>query len=171
MASICPRQDQEAVLAVQRAHVAHWREDGSCSYCGSITEAAFFAAIEAGRLIGPTDKNYKAYVDLPNPNAGTMRICAWSNSKPSGGDKWIEVTQESLATLPPGAEDSLGQWVQVMPEGESRRDKFYFQHLSSEGRKRLVEMINAKSINFDYPGCFYVLPFFVVVENRINADG
>jgi hypothetical protein len=42
--------------------VAHWRDDGACSYCGSFSEAAFFAAVEAGAELGPTDKNYKVYL-------------------------------------------------------------------------------------------------------------
>ncbi len=45
--------------------------------------------------------------------------------------------------------------------GESRQ-KFYFQHLSTDQKKRFVEMINKKELHFGVPGYFYVLPFFVV---------
>lgn len=41
---------------------ATWREDGTCSYCGSLRPDAFFAAVEAGATVVPTDKSYKAYV-------------------------------------------------------------------------------------------------------------
>lgn len=41
---------------------ATWRDSGTCSYCGSISPDAFFAAIEAGEELTPTDKNYKVYV-------------------------------------------------------------------------------------------------------------
>lgn len=41
---------------------ASWREDGTCSYCGSISPDALFKAIDAGEEIIPTDKSYKAYV-------------------------------------------------------------------------------------------------------------
>jgi len=34
----------------------------TCSWCGSMHPDDFFAAIERGEEIGPTDKNYKAYV-------------------------------------------------------------------------------------------------------------
>lgn len=34
----------------------------SCSFCGSMHPDAFMQAIADGREIGPTDKNYKAYV-------------------------------------------------------------------------------------------------------------
>lgn len=33
-----------------------------CSYCGSMHPDDFFAAIEAGWEVEPTDKNYKSYV-------------------------------------------------------------------------------------------------------------
>lgn len=41
---------------------AHWREDGTCSYCGSLSPEQLFAAIDAGHEITPTDKSYKIYV-------------------------------------------------------------------------------------------------------------
>lgn len=45
---------------------AVWRPDGTCSYCGSLSPARFFEAVEAGLAVTPTDKNYKAYVpDAP----------------------------------------------------------------------------------------------------------
>ena len=44
----------------------------------------------------------------------------------------------------------------------SSSDKFYFYHLSDEGQKRFVDMMNAKTLKFigPTPG-FYVKPFFV----------
>lgn len=33
-----------------------------CSYCGSMSPDDFMEAVRAGTKIGPTDKNYKAYV-------------------------------------------------------------------------------------------------------------
>lgn len=84
----------------------HWREDQTCSGCGSLSEEAFLDAVRRGVEIGPTDKNYKVYVD--------------------------------------------------------HRHKFYFQHLSVEGRKSFIEMLNAGVVRFGMPGHFYVLPFFCV---------
>lgn len=43
---------------------ATWRDDGTCSYCGSLRPDLLFAQIERGAKIGPTDKSYKIYVDL-----------------------------------------------------------------------------------------------------------
>ena len=42
-----------------------WRKDMTCGYCGSMSPAEFFKAVEAGCLVGPTDKSYKAYVTGP----------------------------------------------------------------------------------------------------------
>lgn len=64
----CPRQRYEAVLPSQREHASHWRDDGTCSYCGSISPAMLFEQIEKGAKITPTDKPYKVYVDLVEAN-------------------------------------------------------------------------------------------------------
>lgn len=39
-----------------------WRTNGTCSYCGSLSSDEFFKRIEGGEEVGPTDKNYKAYI-------------------------------------------------------------------------------------------------------------
>lgn len=41
---------------------ANWRNDRTCSYCGSIDPNRFIALIEEGATLIPTDKNYKVYV-------------------------------------------------------------------------------------------------------------
>jgi hypothetical protein len=40
----------------------HWRSDGTCSYCGSLSPETLFEALACGAELGPTDKNYKLYV-------------------------------------------------------------------------------------------------------------
>lgn len=46
-----------------------FREDGSCSYCGSMSSTAFMEYARKGAELGPTDKNYKVYVSGA-PHAG-----------------------------------------------------------------------------------------------------
>lgn len=41
------------------------------------------------------------------------------------------------------------------------RDKFYFQHLSTEQKQRFVDLLNSKRFTIGYPGSFYALPFFI----------
>lgn len=46
----------------QMTHNARGVMHRTCSYCGSLHPDDFMQAIHDGRKIGPTDKNYKAYV-------------------------------------------------------------------------------------------------------------
>ena len=63
----CPRAPQEPHPF--RFDTPHWRENGTCSYCGSMKPETLFQAIETGSRLIPTDKSYKVYVD-----GGDMRI-------------------------------------------------------------------------------------------------
>lgn len=38
-------------------------QERGCSYCGSMNPDDFLAAVKAGSEVGPTDKNYKVYLD------------------------------------------------------------------------------------------------------------
>lgn len=58
----CPRRS-EVPSTFKLPEQDEWR-DGRCSFCGSLSPEKFFAAIEAGVELGPTDKNYKVYVDF-----------------------------------------------------------------------------------------------------------
>lgn len=40
-------------------------------------------------------------------------------------------------------------------------EKFYYQHLSDEQKRRFVELLNEHKVRIDYPGYFYVRPYFV----------
>lgn len=41
----------------------HWRENNTCSYCGSANPDLFMYLIRNGIVeLGPTDKNYKVYL-------------------------------------------------------------------------------------------------------------
>lgn len=57
----CPRR-LELSFGKLEENIDSWREDGTCTYCGSLNPAEFFKAIISGIEIGPTDKNYKCYV-------------------------------------------------------------------------------------------------------------
>lgn len=141
----CPRQTHEATMEVQRQHQSHWRDDdGTCSYCGSISPEQLFAAIAAGAELGPTDKNYKVYVRLG------------------------ERAQSHIATLREGAQAARVEYAKecrdalAVLERMPVHPKFYFQHLSDDEQQRFVDLLNAKQLNIGYPGHFYRLPFFAV---------
>lgn len=58
----------------------HYRSSGDgerCSYCGSVSGDAFMAFVRAGGEVGPTDKNYKAYLHDTKDDSGlTVRVKA-----------------------------------------------------------------------------------------------
>src|SRR5947208_1601935 len=128
----CPRQAE----SFRPSQDTQWREDGTCSYCGSISPDALFKAINDGCELGPTDKSYKVYVDRPDPEAGIPWIDASANHDQSDKPGWECLTAERLATLHPQLQKwyEPGQWVQVTTKSAKRSDKFYFQHLSIDER-------------------------------------
>jgi hypothetical protein len=162
----CPR----SIASFRSSVPSFWREDRSCSYCGSIHPDDFFAAIEAGSELGPTDKDYKVYIDRPNPLAGKLRIVSSANNKPDYGE-WIFLTAENFAEVTNGFDPKdmihaerwcMEHWVQIGKHADINQDKFYFYHLSDDQKKKFVVMLNDKKIKIAYPGYFYVLPYFCV---------
>jgi hypothetical protein len=137
----CPRR-AESGIAVFNLNKDHYREDDTCSYCGSLNPEILMARLEAGDIsLGPTDKNYKVYVH----NAGgqvfkqTFRDCYSQGVKDCPGPQ--ECTH----------------WVMR----DIEQTKFYFQHLSDEQKNRFIELLNERKFRIGYPGHFYVLPFFI----------
>lgn len=118
-----------------------WREDGTCSWCGSLHQDEFMRRIEAGDAeVEPTDKSYKAYL------------------RNTGGENFRQTYRDCPASAGCTGPDDCTHWVTREVDGT----KFYFHHLTDEQRKRLIELHNAGKIKFGYPGYFYVLPFFCV---------
>ena len=60
----CPRVEESSPVfhTYQLGLAAFWQHDKTCSYCGSLAPAEFFAAIDAGVELGPTGKSYKVYL-------------------------------------------------------------------------------------------------------------
>lgn len=46
---------------------------------------------------------------------------------------------------------------------------FYFQHLSQEQMDRFIELHNNKKMKIDYPGRFYVKPYFCQYKDHIQG--
>jgi len=102
----CPRRNEGYGYGVEGKD--SWRDDNTCSFCGSLNPAKVLAEIEAGERVIPSDKAYKMYL--------------------------------------------------------GRDHKAYFQHFTEEHQIRLIKLYNEKKIRFDYPGNFYVPPFFMRFE-------
>lgn len=83
---LCPRR-AEAGPMFKLPEFDTWRDDKTCSYCGSMSEAAFFEALEAGDELGPTDKSYKAYI-------GERRKFYFQHLSPEGQNKLIQMVND-----------------------------------------------------------------------------
>lgn len=123
---------------------ATWREDETCSYCGSLNPDTLMRRLRAGDVIlGTTDKNYKIYVinDGGEPFKQSHRDCPKEEGKP-----W-----------PGHGPDECEHWV----TREVGQTKFYFQHLSGEQQQEFVDLLNAKRLKFEGGIGFNRLPFFI----------
>ncbi len=138
----CPRRDE--VPATFRPDCDDtWRDDGSCSFCGSLNPDEFMRRLEAGdvRLV-PTDKSYKVYVDN------------------EGGESF----KQSYRECSPGCNvgpDKCPHWT-TRTVSET---KFYFRHLSKEQKQEFINLVNVGKVKLAFPGRFYVTPYFMGRED------
>lgn len=60
----CPRRAEGGVATRVFPGPDAWRDNDTCSYCGSLNPDEFMRMVEAGEcVLGTTDKNYKVYVE------------------------------------------------------------------------------------------------------------
>ena len=154
----CPRRMEHFSPQRNEQGADLWRADHTCSYCGSLSGDRFMEEVEKGTEIGPTDKDYKAYLDVPNPNVGVNELFS-SHTNPS------PEAVERMKKDPSWIRESDTHWVQFRPAPAVMHAKFYFDHLSVDQRKRFVELLNAKQIKIGDPGRFYRIPFFIGRES------
>lgn len=174
----CPRRLEAAMFAATNDEIADhidaclrtgphnpyktddWRDPDrvparTCSYCGSIHPDDLFAALDAGTAtLGPTDKNYKVYVTLPNPHAGERRIVGMSTGEPRG-EGWVKIGRAERRELKrSGASDQMRSvmWGVHAPTVNA---KLYTLHLDRENAARLRALINTGKAPVGPPGRFY----------------
>lgn len=162
----CPRQHQEATMSSQLSHKSHWREDRTCSYCGSISPEYLFESIKQGCTLGPTDKNYKIYVDLIEPHPEELHIVAVSTDIESG-EGWIPADPARLEKE--GFRGVAYKSMIIKARGPVKFGKFYFQHLNGDERQQFVDLLNQKKLKIGYPGYFYVMPYFIIKSQPPTA--
>lgn len=171
----CPRRTEQGMdredgpFKMSGKNLDTWLQERSCSYCGSMHQDEFMRLIENGECtLTPTDKSYKVYVETASANPDQLEIRGSSNGidPPSSGvegNEWLRrefIDTTKVNTRGFTLDDN--HWYLVQPHGPRTDDKFYFQHLSVEQRKRFVELLNLRKLKYHYPGYFYVRPFFVV---------
>ncbi len=134
----------------------------SCSFCGSLHPDRFMELIRDGWVVGPTDKNYKAYLASPLTD----------EEKAAKRDRWMASDAVARAIRELGERDGKtpeqvqadldAEWERQAPGRlhGSQSAKFYYQHLSDDQQTEFVDLVNSGAMNIGYPGYLYVLPFF-----------
>lgn len=170
----CPRRKELGSSSFGVENQDFYLADDTCTYCGSLNQDIFMAHLEKADIrLGPTDKNYKVYVEgIPNPDAGKPAIYSSANCEQTGKG-WVKVTPENIDTLPLSAWQRQDfndgkHWVKVEPARAMLHHKFYFQHLSEDQCKRFVQLLNNQQLLLDYPGYFYRMPFFCKFDTKAN---
>ena len=144
---MCPRRQESPLPTRFPGPDTYREEDDTCSYCGCLNPATFMERLEAGTVaLGPTDKDYKVYVENREGLAFKQHFRDCYSRKDDPG------------YVPCTGPDDCTHWITK----ETGHAKFYFQHLSEEQRKRFVELLNEKKLHIEYPGRFYVRPFFCI---------
>lgn len=99
----CPRRVEQGLhlddspLVLSGSNKDEWEHDGTCSYCGSLSEDRFFRAIDDGVKLTPTDKSYKVYVAVTDVRgAGKFYFQHLSDG---GRDRFIELHNAKKMTL------------------------------------------------------------------------
>lgn len=135
----CPRAEESPMFIFDGSAI--WMKDNRCSYCGSLHPDILMERLEhQDAIVAPTDKNYKIYVK------------AKMDAEP------FSQTYSQRTT------DNEREWI----TRNVSQTKFYFQHLSKDQMVRFIELLNEGKLNLDYPGRFYVKPFFI--QQRSNDE-
>ncbi len=131
----CGRRAETFGVAMNEKDADHIRDDGTCSYCGSLDPDILMARIEAGTIIlEGSDKNYKVYLKVPEGAEMLKQSHRIDDDRTGDRSKWVWQTDDV------------------------NHGKFYFQHLSDEQKKRFVDLWNERKIQ----NSMYVMPFFMV---------
>jgi hypothetical protein len=93
----CPRRSESPFVSYDtkpgvEEDKDEWRAGNTCSYCGSMHQADFFAAIEEGAELSPTDKSYKVYV-------GSNRKFYFQHLDQEGRTRFIELYNDGKMKL------------------------------------------------------------------------
>ncbi|NUP39507.1 MAG: hypothetical protein HOY76_21470 [Streptomyces sp.] len=133
----------------------------SCSFCGSLHPDRFMELVRDGWIVGPTSKNYKAYLDRP----------ATDEEKRAKKERWLagsigqalKRAAEAEGKTPEQVTEELDQAYRngnPMADSSGIAAKFYYQHLSTAQQSEFIALYNEHRMKVGHPGRLYVLPFF-----------
>lgn len=135
----------------------HWREDGTCSYCGSMHPDTVMRRAEAGEIaFGPTDKGYKAYIyEAVSPELMTR----YETQARAHGIGAMILKEQGEAKF----QEYWGREKKAV--SGKHLGKFYFQHLSEGQRSHFIHLHNTRKMQIGFPGRFYVTPYFCTLDH------
>jgi hypothetical protein len=136
-----------------------------CSFCGSLHPDRFMELVREGWVVGPTDKNYKAYLGKPRTGEDiAARKAQWMEAQNGIARAIRDLGAKDGKTAEQIAADLEEHWttreLPLIQDGCGQEAKFYYQHLSETQRAEFIEIYNAGRMKVGYPGHFYRLPFF-----------
>lgn len=89
---LCPRRKELGNASVFKLPEEDtWREDGTCSYCGSLHPDKAIELMSDGVQVTPTDKNYKMYL-------GGQKVY-FQHFEKSHIDEFIEIVNGGFARM------------------------------------------------------------------------
>lgn len=140
----CGRRGGWFAIGAEVEKEDHWREDNTCSYCGSLNPDTLLSRLRQGDVeLGPTDKSYKLYVNN------------------SGGEPFKQTYRSCPRDCKVGPEECT-HWV----TRDTNNTKFYFQHFNEQHRHEFITLYNEKKLKFGYPGYFYTMPYFCAPADK-----
>ncbi|MDX5563740.1 hypothetical protein PYK79_10795 [Streptomyces sp. ID05-04B] len=133
----------------------------SCSFCGSLNPDRFMELVREGWIVGPTDKNYKAYLHRPlSDEEKAERKATWLRNFTTE-EAQVTAEEHGEGTAKTRADLESYYDAQVAPTAAgSTEAKFYYQHLSAGQQAEFIGLYNERRMKVGYPGRLYVLPFF-----------
>jgi len=178
---LCPRRAESAINFPgpdrweARHGLVHQSQVGmSCSHCGSLHPDRFMELVREGWIVGPTDKNYKAYLHEPvTDEHRAQRKAAWEASDFGRFIRKHVLDEGGTEAEAQAKVDEYWRRDEEPHLSGSRSAKFYYQHLSAEQQHEFIELHNSKAMQIGWPGRFYIQPFFCgsAPAGEENADG
>jgi len=171
----CPRRMSDMGPWQRAEGLDEWRADGgvigqnrvglSCSFCGSLHPDRFMELVREGWVVGPTDKNYKAYLGKPRTAEDiAARKAQWLAAGAGVAQAIRDLGNRDGKDAAQIDADIEEEWnarhLPMLRDGCGQEAKFYYQHLSDAQRAEFIELYNEKRMTLGYPGHLYVLPFF-----------
>lgn len=112
----CPRR-KESFLRITKPETDYWKENNTCSYCGSLNPDKVMELIEANQVeVGPTNMNHKIYLRGPGLQEGQATVY-FQHFNDEQQKRLIELLNKKTAKIDsPGYFYTLPYFVEKKPK-------------------------------------------------------